>query len=112
MLRTLGADLVGMSTVPEVVAARELGLEVLALSVVASVEPLEYGAPGVDADEVVRIASASATRLGRVLATVLLRAGQQHGHQHDDHHRQQHRQQHRHEHDQALAQPEEAHDDD
>jgi purine-nucleoside phosphorylase len=73
MLRTLGADLVGMSTVPEVVAARELGVEVFALSVVASVEPLEYGAPGVDADEVVRIASAAATRLGRVLATVLLR---------------------------------------
>jgi purine-nucleoside phosphorylase len=73
MLRALGADLVGMSTVPEVVAARELGLDVLALSVVASVEPLEYGAPGVDADEVVRVAAAAAARLGHVLATVLLR---------------------------------------
>src|SRR3954468_1273422 len=73
MLRTLGADLVGMSTVPEVIAARELGLEVLGLSVVASVEPLEYGAPGVDADEVVRVAAATASRLGRIIATVLLR---------------------------------------
>jgi purine-nucleoside phosphorylase len=73
MLRTLGADLVGMSTVPEVVAARELGLDVLALSVVASVEPLEYGAPGVDAEEVLRVASAATTRLGRLLATVLVR---------------------------------------
>jgi purine-nucleoside phosphorylase len=78
VLRTLGADLVGMSTVPEVVAARELGLQVLALSVVASVEPLEYGVPGVDAGEVVRVASAAATRLGPVLATVLVRDGQQH----------------------------------
>jgi purine-nucleoside phosphorylase len=78
MLRGLGADLVGMSTVPEVVAARELGVEVLALSVVASVEPLQYGAPGVDPDEVVRIASAAATRLGRVLATVLLRDADEH----------------------------------
>jgi len=72
MLRTLGADLVGMSTVPEVIAARELDLEVLGLSVVASVEPLDYGAPGVDADEVVRVAAAAATRLGPVLATVLI----------------------------------------
>jgi purine-nucleoside phosphorylase len=78
MLRTLGADLVGMSTVPEVVAARELGVEVLALSVVASLEPLEYGAPGVDADDVVRIAAAAATRLGRVLTTVLLRDADEH----------------------------------
>jgi purine-nucleoside phosphorylase len=73
MLARLGADLVGMSTVPEVVAARELGLDVLGLSVVASVEPLEYGAPGVDADEVVRVAAAAATRLGRIIASVLLR---------------------------------------
>ncbi|MGZ4613739.1 MAG: purine-nucleoside phosphorylase [Kineosporiaceae bacterium] len=71
MLRTVGADLVGMSTVPEVIAARDLGLEVLGLSVVASVEPLEYGAPGVDADEVLRVAAAAATRLRPVLATVL-----------------------------------------
>ena len=73
MLRTLGADVVGMSTVPEVIAARELGLEVLGLSVVTAVEPLTYGAPGVDADEVVRVAAASATRLGRIIATVLQR---------------------------------------
>jgi purine-nucleoside phosphorylase len=79
MLRTLGADLVGMSTVPEVIAARELGLDVLGLSVVASVEPLEYGAPGVDADEVVRVAAAAATRLGRIIATVLLRDADSHG---------------------------------
>lgn len=36
MLRTLGADLVGMSTVPEVVAARQLDLSVLGLSFITN----------------------------------------------------------------------------
>jgi purine-nucleoside phosphorylase len=36
MLRTLGADVVGMSTVPEVLAATQLGMRVLALSFVAN----------------------------------------------------------------------------
>jgi purine-nucleoside phosphorylase len=35
-LRAIGADLVGMSTVPEVIAARYLGLEVLAISCVTN----------------------------------------------------------------------------
>jgi purine-nucleoside phosphorylase len=35
-LRTIGADLVGMSTIPEVIAARHLGLKVLAISCVTN----------------------------------------------------------------------------
>jgi purine-nucleoside phosphorylase len=36
MLRTLGVDVVGMSTVPEILAATQLGMRVLALSFVAN----------------------------------------------------------------------------
>jgi purine-nucleoside phosphorylase len=36
MMRTLGADLVGMSTVPEVLAARHMGIRCLALSCVTN----------------------------------------------------------------------------
>jgi purine-nucleoside phosphorylase len=68
MLRALGADVVGMSTVLEAVAAREAGMEVLGLSVVTAVEAVDQP---IDADEVVRVATAAATRLGDVIAQVL-----------------------------------------
>lgn len=37
LLRTIGADAVGMSTVPEVIVARSVGLKVLGLSVISNV---------------------------------------------------------------------------
>ena len=70
MLRTLGADLVGMSTVLEAIAARHLGAEVLAISLVSN---LAAGlAPhGLDHAEVVAAGQAAAGRMGSLLAGLL-----------------------------------------
>lgn len=72
MLRTAGADLVGMSTALEAIAARHLGAEVLGVSLVTnpaaglSSEPLAHG-------DVVRAAESSAARIGRLLGGLLTR---------------------------------------
>src|SRR5262249_45612262 len=67
MLRTLGADLVGMSTALEAIAARHLGAEVLGISLVSN---LAAGlAPhGLDHAEVVAAGQAAAGRLGSLVA--------------------------------------------
>ena len=48
MLRTLGADVVGMSTVPEIVVARHAEIRVLAFSLVTNSAVLEAGPQGDD----------------------------------------------------------------
>jgi purine-nucleoside phosphorylase len=68
MLRTVGADLVGMSTVVEAIAARAEGLELLGLSAVTT---LEGSGEELDADDVVRIAEGTAARLATLLPDVL-----------------------------------------
>ena len=68
MLRTLGADLVGMSTVVEAIAARAAGLELLGLSAVTT---LEGTGEELDPDDVVAVAEATARRVAGVLPAVL-----------------------------------------
>jgi purine-nucleoside phosphorylase len=73
MLRTLGADLVGMSTALEAIAARHLGAEVLAISLVTNPAAGLTGAP-LSHQEVIAAGRASAGRMGALLATLLPRA--------------------------------------
>ena len=72
MLRTLGADLVGMSTVWEAIAARHLGLEVLALSLVTNLAA-GLGNRPLDHAEVLAAGRRSAVRMGSLLAGVVER---------------------------------------
>jgi purine-nucleoside phosphorylase len=52
LLRLAGADMVGMSTVPEVLVAVLVGLRVVALSAITNLVALELGGPGADHAEV------------------------------------------------------------
>jgi purine-nucleoside phosphorylase len=72
MLRTLGADLVGMSTVHETIAARAAGAEVLAVSLVTNAAAGMTGQP-LNHEEVLAAGRQSATRTGSLLASVISR---------------------------------------
>jgi purine-nucleoside phosphorylase len=75
MLRILGADAVGMSTVPEVMAARRLGLRVFALSVVSN-RAGESGGTHADVLDRVRSRGPAASRvLDAVLEAFAAEAG-------------------------------------
>jgi len=72
MLRTLGADLVGMSTVHETVAARAAGAQVLGVSLVTNLAAGMTGQP-LSHDEVLEAGRQSATLMGSLLAGVISR---------------------------------------
>ena len=70
-LRRIGADLVGMSTVYEAIAAREWGMELVGLSTVTAIEGTESG---IDPAEVVSVAEGTAARTGPLLARLIERS--------------------------------------
>ena len=72
MLRTLGADLVGMSTVHETIAARAADARVLGISLVTNLAAGMTGEPLSHA-EVLEAGRQSAARMGSLLAAVIER---------------------------------------
>ncbi len=70
MLRALGADLVGMSTVPEVLAARHMGIRCLGLSCVTNMAAGILPEP-LDAEHVLRVGAAASGSLVALLREVV-----------------------------------------
>jgi purine-nucleoside phosphorylase len=72
MARTLGADLVGMSTVLEAIAARHLRAEVLGLSLVTNLAA-GLATEEITGDHVVEVANAASGRIGVLLRETIAR---------------------------------------
>ena len=71
ILHVIGADLVGMSTVPEVLVARHMGLSVLVVSVVSNkCYPLSE-IRETSVDDVIAVVESTAPKLQRVIADLL-----------------------------------------
>ncbi|MCH8332631.1 purine-nucleoside phosphorylase [Candidatus Sumerlaeota bacterium] len=75
MFQFLGADLVTMSTVPEVIVARHASLAVLGLSVVTD-ECLPDSLAPANVDEIIAVAAAAAPRIETLIRGILQRIGE------------------------------------
>ncbi|MFH0888157.1 MAG: purine-nucleoside phosphorylase [Planctomycetota bacterium] len=69
-IRIIGADVVGMSTVPEVIVGVHSGLRILALAVVTDIATPETIKP-VDINEIVKIANEAEPHLGTIIKGVI-----------------------------------------
>lgn len=72
MLRSVGADVVGMSTVPEVIVANHVGLRVLGVGVVTDMALPDALEP-VDVEEIIATARGTAPALSALVRRVLAR---------------------------------------
>ncbi|MEI6476185.1 MAG: purine-nucleoside phosphorylase [Actinomycetes bacterium] len=70
MMRTMGADLVGMSTVPEAIAAHAMGAEVLGISLVTNAAAGVTGEK-LNHEEVIAAGKNAADRMGALLKGVI-----------------------------------------
>jgi purine-nucleoside phosphorylase len=76
MLRALGADVVGMSTVPEAIVARHAGMSVLAFALVTNMAAGVLDAP-ITHEEVLEAGQDAAPQLGQLIEDVVRRLADQ-----------------------------------
>ena len=72
MLRTIGADLVGMSTVPEVIVARHMSMRVLGLSIITDMCLPDALEPA-DIDVIIRTAMEAEPKLASLIRGIISR---------------------------------------
>ncbi|MDZ7315362.1 MAG: purine-nucleoside phosphorylase [candidate division KSB1 bacterium] len=72
MLQMLGADTVGMSVVPEVLAARQMGMEILGISAVTD-QALPQAMQPVTHEDVSRVAQETAPKFNMLLTAIIER---------------------------------------
>ncbi len=72
MLRAMGADVVGMSTVPEVIAARHMDMRVMAVAVITD-QCLPDALEEVNVERIIATATAAGPQLTRLVAGVIKR---------------------------------------
>jgi len=72
MLREIGADVVGMSTVPEVIVARHAGMRVLGISLITDMGLPDALEPA-DIETILRVAGAAEPKLAALVKAVLPR---------------------------------------
>lgn len=69
-LRTIGADVVGMSTVPEVIAANHMGIPVFAISVITD-EGFPETLKKVNIEEIIKVASEAEPRMTLIMKELI-----------------------------------------
>ncbi len=72
-LRLIGADAVGMSTVPEATVAHHAGIRVLGISGISNVAPVETGASTLTHEEVLEAGRVVASKLSPLIKEILHR---------------------------------------
>lgn len=70
MMRNWGADVVGMSTVPEVIAGVHMGMEILGISIVTDVCDPDHLEP-VDIKEIIKTANEAGPKLDRLIEAAI-----------------------------------------
>jgi purine-nucleoside phosphorylase len=71
MVKVLGADCVGMSTVPEVIVARHMGIECFGISVITDMGDTQESVTGVNHDEVLHAAKAAEPKVRMLIKELI-----------------------------------------